>query len=135
MDQEQKKHPKVLIVEDDPGHQRLLEIYIKRLGCECDCCYDGRSGLDKAVADDYDLIFVDIHIPELDGFMVAIQLREHSIQTPMVAITALKLEGIERKALAVGYNDFLAKPIEPESLAVLVQKYTFSDSVRGVDNN
>lgn len=129
MEEERKQRPRVLLIEDDPGHQRLLEIYIKRLGCDCDCCFDGRCGIDKAAADDYDLILVDIHIPELDGFMVAIQLREQGIRTPLVAVTALKLEGIERKALAVGFNDFLAKPIRQETLAELVKRYTASDSM------
>jgi CheY-like chemotaxis protein len=129
MEPERKHPPRVLLIEDDPGHQRLLEIYIKRLGCQCECCFDGQVGLEKATDNEYDLILADIHIPELDGFILAVKMREMGIRTPMIAVTALKLDGIERKALAVGYNAFLSKPINQEALADLVRRYIRPDSV------
>ena len=123
MDEKENRLPSVLIIEDDPGHQRLLEIYVKRAGCATDACYDGKTGVEMAVSKQYDLILVDIHIPELDGFMVATQLRDMGYQMPMVAVTALKLHGIERKALAVGFNDFLQKPIKQEDITTILDKY------------
>ena len=116
MKTQKEKHPIALIIEDDPGHQRLLEICVKRAGCDCDCTFDGRSGLKKALKNRYDIILIDIHIPELDGFIVATNIRENGYTTPLIAITALKFEGLEKKALAVGYNDFLQKPINSEQL-------------------
>lgn len=126
MDASLPKKPWVLIVEDDPGHQRLLELYLKRAGCRCECCFDGKAGLDKALNGDYDLIFVDINIPEMDGFMVATLLRERDSHVSLVAITALELEGIKRKALAVGYNDFMQKPLEQEAIEAVLDKLYFS---------
>ena len=120
------KKPWVLIVEDDPGHQRLLELYLKRAGCQCDCCFDGKTGLDKAMEGSYDIIFIDINIPELDGFMVATLLREHDTEVALVAITALELEGIKRKALAVGYSDFMQKPLEQDAIETVLDRYFFS---------
>lgn len=120
------KKPYVLIIEDDPGHQRLLELYLKRAGCRCECCFDGKTGLDKALNHDYDLVFIDINIPELDGFMVATLLREHDKEVAMVAITALELEGIKRKAMAVGYNDFMQKPLEQDIIETILEKHFFS---------
>ena len=49
MENNRKVHPKVLIIEDDPGHQRLIELYLKRAGCECEFAADGRKGLEKAM--------------------------------------------------------------------------------------
>jgi CheY-like chemotaxis protein len=117
------EHPKILIVEDDPGHQRLLELYLKRMGCECDCCFDGKAGLEKALENSYEALFIDIHIPEMDGFMLATQLRDRGYKRPLFAVTALKMEGIRRNAIKVGYNDFLEKPIEQEDLIKLLQGY------------
>ena len=123
MDENSHKKPRTLIVEDDPGHQRLIELYLKRAGCVCDFAFDGKSGLKKATAEDYDIIFMDLNIPEMDGFMVATLLREQGNQTPMVAVTALEIEGVKRKANMVGYNDFLAKPFEQSAIVALLEKY------------
>lgn len=119
--------PKVLIIEDDPGHQKLLEKLIERSGCSCDCADDGKSGIAKAFSNDYDLIFVDIHIPNLDGFVVVTSLRERGITTPLIAVTALLLDGIDRVALDAGFDDFLRKPIEQQDVARIIEKYLSSD--------
>jgi len=119
---------RVLIVEDDPGHQRLLELYLKRSGYDCDFSSDGRKGIEKATSGDYDLIFVDINIPEIDGFMVATLLRERGITIPLVAVTALELEGIKRKASAVGYDDFLKKPFKQAQIDELTERYLVKHS-------
>lgn len=127
MEANSRRKAQVLIVEDDPGHQRLLELYLNRAGCECDCCFDGKSGLQKASKGNYDVVFVDINIPEMDGFMVATLLRERDPEVALVAITALELEGIKRKALAVGYNDFLQKPLRQEMIEAVLQKHLSSE--------
>lgn len=126
MEQNAEKRPKVLVIEDDPGHQRLLELYIQRAGCQCDCCFDGRTGLEKASVNEYDAIFIDIHIPEIDGFMVATQLREQGITVPLIATTALTIEGIRRNALKVGYTEFLQKPLGEKEISDILHRYAFS---------
>lgn len=123
METEGEHKPKVLIIEDDPGHQRLMELYCQRAGCVCECAFDGKTGLKKAFENPHDLIFIDIHIPEMDGFMVATQLREAGVRTPLIAVSALKLEGIERNAKAVGYCDFLQKPIDDEIVHNLLKTH------------
>ncbi len=128
VDTDTAKNPRVLIIEDDPGHQRLLEICVHIAGCQTDCCFDGKTGFAKSQSAHYDMILVDINIPELDGFMVATLLRERGDKTPLVAISALELQGIRRKALAVGFNEFLQKPIEQEVLEKVMQKYIFLQS-------
>ena len=115
--------PKILIIEDDPGHQKFLEKLIEKSGCSCDCADEGISGIAKASSNDYDVIFVDIHIPNLDGFVVVTTLRERGIRTPMIAVTALLLDGVDRIALDAGYNDFLRKPIEQKDVTRVVEEY------------
>ena len=122
--------PRVFVVEDDPGYQRLLERTLTRLGCDCRCCNNGKTALELVSAACYDLVFIDIHIPELDGFMVACQLREMGYTHPLIAISALKLEGIERKAKAVGFDDYLPKPIEQEHIEQLLARYIVNDKAK-----
>ncbi len=122
--------PRVFVVEDDPAYQRLLELALRRLGCECQCCTDGRTALDSIISNPYDLVIIDIHIPELDGFMVACQLREMGYTQPLVAISALSLEGIDGKARAVGFNDFLQKPLEDEHISQLLDRYIVNHEAR-----
>ena len=123
MEVNHKTHPRVLVIEDDPGHQRLIELYLKRTGCICEFAGDGKKGIEKAMTGHYDLIFADLNIPELDGFMVATLLREREVQTPLIAVTALELEGIKRKATAVGYDDFLRKPLGQKQIESVLDKY------------
>ncbi len=123
MDKTPGLQPHILIVEDDPGYQRLLELAVRRMGCQVDCCFDGKAALRYVASHPCDLMFIDIHIPELDGFMVACQLREMGYTLPLIAISALKLEGIERKAKAVGFDEFLAKPIEPAQIERMLSTF------------
>jgi DNA-binding response OmpR family regulator len=116
--------PKVLVIEDDPGHQRIFEIYLNRAGAACECCFDGRSGLQKAFDHHYDLIIIDIHIPELDGFAVATRLRDDHDKTPLIAVTALTVESLKKNALKVGFNEFLRKPISEDELSRILRQYT-----------
>ena len=115
--------PYVLIIEDDPGHQRLLEIFIKRANCRCDCTFDGKTGLHKALENNYDLILVDIHVPEMDGYEVVSALREKGIETPAIAVTAMQAEGLEKKALASGFNGFFRKPIDRIMIETIIASH------------
>ena len=124
--------PKVLIIEDNPGHQKLLQNLIEKTGCSCDCADDGRYGVMKTNSNDYDLIFVVIHMPNLDGFGVVTTLRERGITTPLIAVTALLFDGVDRVALDAGYNDFLIKPIEQEDVSRVIEEYLHTDIAKPV---
>lgn len=116
-------NPKVLVVENDLAYQKLLEKAIQRAGGKCECLFDGESALEKVYHEHFDLLLVDLHLPKLDGIMLGKLLRERRCDTPLIAITALKLESLERNTLAVGFNDFLEKPITEVELSSLFEKY------------
>ena len=84
------RHPRVLIIEDDPCYCRLMERYVQRCGAYYRCVADGKTGLEKALTDQFDLAFVDIQLPQLDGFMIATLLRESGCKMPLIAMTSLK---------------------------------------------
>ncbi len=118
----ESQEPVVLIVEDDLGHQRLLELLVKRAGCRCDCAFDGRQGLDMALANEYDLIIIDINIPEIDGLEVVRQIRRHGSTVRTVAVTALQTRDLERRALSAGFDGFFKKPIDAALVASIMRQ-------------
>ena len=124
MPNESKNTLKVLVIEDDLSCQRLLQIYLQRAGADCECCYDGKSGLEKALENNYDLIIVDINIPKLDGFAVATRLKDESDKTPLVAITAIHIEDLEKNALKVGFSEYLQKPLTENDIVRIIRQYT-----------
>ena len=124
MQKESKDKPNILVIEDDPGHQRILELYLVRAGCTCECCFDGKTGLQKAMSGQFQLIFIDIHIPELDGFSVATRLFENGNHTPLIAVTALTIESLKRNAMKIGFKEFLQKPISETQIQDIVAQFT-----------
>ena len=123
MQKESKDQPNILVIEDDPGHQRILELYLVRAGCTCECCFDGKTGLQMAMSGQFQLIFIDIHIPELDGFSVATRLFENGNHTPLIAVTALTIESLKRNAMKIGFKEFLQKPIREKQIQNIVAQY------------
>ena len=124
MQKESKDRPNILVIEDDPGHQRILELYLVRAGCTCECCFDGKTGLQMAMSGQFQLIFIDIHIPELDGFSVATRLFENGNHTPLIAVTALTIESLKRNAMKIGFKEFLQKPISEKQIQDIVAQFT-----------
>ena len=114
---------RVLIVEDDPCYQRLLERYVCRGGGSVGVAEDGRSGLEKILTGRYDLVFLDIQLPQLDGFMVATMCREQGCSLPLIGMSAFRLEGMASKAAAVGFSDFIHKPISEPTVQRFLAEY------------
>ena len=101
---------KVLVVEDDPNIIELLEIHLKDLGCEVDKAMDGNLGLDKGLKDTYDLILLDVMLPNRDGIDICRTLRAKDIQTPILMLTARSEEIDKVLGLEMGADDYLTKP-------------------------
>src|SRR4051812_23729481 len=114
--------PRILHIEDDPANRLLVRKLLQAAGHEVIDAADGLEGVRLACAQRPDLVLVDLNIPGLDGFEVALRLRgEPSLaDVPIVAITA---EGDRETSLAVGCDGFLQKPIDARSFASVIQKY------------
>tara|TARA_B100001109_G_C18863509_1_gene475363 strand:- start:5009 stop:5713 length:705 start_codon:yes stop_codon:yes gene_type:complete len=99
----------VLVIEDDDEISQLLEIHLQDLGCRVSHAADGRNGLAKALEEKFDLVILDISLPELDGIEVCRQLRAKS-NIPIIMLTA-KSEEIDRVlGLEMGADDYITKP-------------------------
>ncbi len=106
---------RVLLADDDVELADMLVEYLSQEGFEVDTVYDGKSALDKAINDHYELIILDVMMPELNGFDVLRQLRTHS-QVPVLMLTARGEDVDSIVGLEIGADDYLAKPCNPRVL-------------------
>lgn len=111
---------KILIIEDESKIARFLELELNHEGYTTDKAADGREGLHKALSAAYDLILLDILLPELNGFEVLRRLRKQS-QVPVIMLTA-KDEVMDKVAgLDMGANDYITKPFSIEELLARIR--------------
>jgi DNA-binding response OmpR family regulator len=106
---------KVLIIEDEEGLVEFLELELKYEGYSVDVAYDGRTGLDKATKQDYDIILLDLMMPGLNGIEVCRRLRTTK-NTPVIMLTAKDSVMDRVMGLDNGADDYLSKPFAIEEL-------------------
>ncbi len=112
--------PRILLVEDNEMNRDMLSRRLQRKGYEVTMAVDGRQGVDMARSGGYDLILMDMSLPEIDGWEATRQLRAASETkvVPIIGLTAHAMAGDREKALEAGCNDYDTKPVElPRLLA------------------
>jgi signal transduction histidine kinase/CheY-like chemotaxis protein len=114
---------KVLIVEDNKMNQKVIATMLKSLGYKYDLADDGYAGFLQAKTVKYDLIFMDLIMPEMDGFQSAQRILEYDKSVIIVAFTADNMPESKRKAELAGIKDFIPKPVRIEELKRLFAKY------------
>ncbi len=113
----------VLIVEDSPENRIIVKTFLDKMGISSDFAVNGRDGVQKAHQKDYDLILMDIQMPEMDGFEAIHQLRREAYVGPVVALTAHAMKGDREKCLEQGFDDYLCKPITRQALSGCVSQF------------
>jgi CheY-like chemotaxis protein len=113
-----RKH--VLVAEDNLINQRIVGFQLKKMGFDVDIVGDGAKALEKYRAGSYDLIILDIQMPELDGYQVARAIREDEKSTtrhsPIIALTANAMKGDRELYLEAGMDEYVSKPFTYETL-------------------
>ena len=99
--------PKILLVEDNEMNRDMLSRRLARKGFEVEMAVDGRAGVEMGRAGKYDLILMDMSLPEIDGWEATRQLRAspEAKDVPIIALTAHAMAGDREKALEAGCND------------------------------
>ncbi len=117
----------VLVVEDVPLNQLLITTLLKKMKCRVDVAANGNEAIEIAKNIDYDIIFMDCHMPEKDGYEATQEIRMSEIKstrsTIIIALTADAMQGDREKCIKAGMDDYLYKPINPEFLIEMMKKY------------
>jgi len=107
---------KILIVEDERAIRLALEDDFLAEGFQVDSATTGNAGLLKGIEGNYDIILLDIMLPEMDGFEVLKELRRREVQTPVIMLTAKSQEIDKILGLEFGADDYVTKPFSPREL-------------------
>ena len=109
---------KILLVEDDESLGYLLSEYLKIKDFDIQWVKDGKSALDIAERDFFDLMILDVMMPEMDGFTLAKELKKDFPETPFIFLTSRSMKIDVLKGFSLGAVDYLKKPIDEEELVV-----------------
>jgi len=117
---------RVLLAEDNKINAVLATTIIKRAGHHVDLANNGQEAIDRVKDEPYDVILMDMHMPEVDGIEAARQIRNldgAKAQTPIVALTANAMASDRQKCIGAGMDDFISKPFEPTDLTDMLAKW------------
>jgi PAS domain S-box-containing protein len=113
----------ILVAEDARTNQVLIKSLLKRFGLEVTIVEDGNQAVQKALSKQFDLIFMDIEMPNMNGYEATKTLRQKGLKTSIIALTAYAMKGDDEKCFAAGCNEYISKPIEHEKLLHILNKY------------
>jgi signal transduction histidine kinase/CHASE2 domain-containing sensor protein/ActR/RegA family two-component response regulator len=125
--QRDSSHLRILVAEDNKVNQKVALNQLKKLGYTADLACDGEEVLAKIACQDYDAIFMDCHMPRLDGYATTreIRLREGtSRHTIVIALTASAMKEDRELAMLAGMDDFLSKPVRKDELSAKIAHWT-----------
>ena len=114
---------KALIADDEPGNLKLTEIQLCRLGLDVVSVNDGQQAIDLALSQSFDMIFMDMQMPVVDGFTATSRIREKGVETPIIALTAYAFSEDRERCIKAGCDDYISKPVDPDILHQIVKKY------------
>ena len=114
---------RILVAEDGGFDRKLLDAVLRRAGADVVSCEDGQTAFELATEQRFDVLVLDMLMPELDGYAVARLLRARGNRTPIIALTANAMSGDRERCIASGCDDYLSKPIDREKLIQTISRY------------
>ncbi|MGL4209584.1 MAG: response regulator, partial [Candidatus Adiutrix sp.] len=124
----QPRQMRLLLVEDSLVNQVVAMGFLKRLGYPCELAQNGLEAISCLSRTNYDLVFMDCQMPEMDGYEATTFIRSGksgalNTLVPIVAMTAHAMSGDREKCLSVGMDDYISKPINPKKLQEILDKW------------
>ncbi|BCS32207.1 hybrid sensor histidine kinase/response regulator [Luteitalea sp. TBR-22] len=119
---------RVLVAEDNPVNQRVAVGILRKLGIDPVVVDNGAQALDALGREPFDLVFMDVQMPELDGFAATRELRRQELPglnraVPVIAMTAHAMQGDRERCLQAGMSDYVSKPVSPRAIAAVVEHW------------
>ncbi|MCX5811055.1 MAG: response regulator [Proteobacteria bacterium] len=127
-DRKRKMH--ILVAEDNKPNQKLLFMILAKMGYEVDIVNNGREAVQSLQHHKYDIVFMDVHMPEMDGFEATRIIRENEKgsdrHTPIIAITADAMSEDKERCIKAGMDDYISKPVFQEKIIEAIKKIVFN---------
>jgi len=116
---------RILVAEDNPVNQKVATKMLEKLRCVSEVAVNGREALEKLENGSFDLILMDCHMPEMDGFEATAEIRRRWPErtTPIIALTASAMNEDRERCLQAGMDDFVTKPVSPKALADVLERW------------
>jgi PAS domain S-box-containing protein len=132
-----EEQPKILLVDDNGVNRQVAGEILKKSGCIVTLVENGKRAIELAATNKYDLIFMDIQMPEMDGVTATRKIKEMKleVQPPIVAMTAYSMKEDKERFLSQGLDDYIAKPIRANDLLNKVRQWVLDEQIFYVNGN
>jgi len=122
-----RKSLRILVVEDNLVNQKLSARLLEKMGHRVTVAGNGKEALEHLAQQEFDLILMDVQMPEMNGFETTARIREAERETgrhvPIIALTAHAIKGYRDKCLKAGMDGYISKPIKPAEMRQVIEKY------------
>jgi len=126
LDESHKRKLRILLTEDNVVNQKVALIHLKKFGYSADVANNGREAVNAIHSSRYDLVLMDIQMPEMDGYEATLAIRKAGFNLPIIAMTANAMKGDREKCLQTGMNDYLSKPVNPKELLDKLEQWSMT---------
>jgi DNA-binding response OmpR family regulator len=124
---------KILVIEDDPGVMMLMVSRLTQAGCDVEAAWDAQTGMEKALADDFDLITLDVNLLGISDFEICRRLRENPFfQTPIVFISNRSSKHYVQNGLELGAVDYIIKPFDAQDFVSRILSHVSDNDDSGL---
>ena len=124
---------RILLAEDGRDNQNLISLHLRRAGAQVTVVDNGRVAVERLQSKSFDLVLMDVEMPELDGCSATRLLRQRGVKVPIIALTARAMSGDRNECLQAGCNEYLPKPIDKTKLLSTVERFLSGKETAGHD--
>ncbi|HXQ39512.1 MAG TPA: response regulator, partial [Anaerolineales bacterium] len=135
LSEQRKFGSRILLAEDNPINQKLAVVLLQKAGYSVDAVENGAQALEKVQANQYNVVLMDVQMPEMDGFEATQKIRAWEENTgghiPIIAMTAHAMQGDRERCLEAGMDDYVTKPLEPKVFFSALDRWIQSTDLSG----